>query len=436
MQPRICLVARAAALALAVASLAHAPVDRGPALTVPAGRTAAAAPRLTPWPSPAGPGSLAPQLAASPDGRLFLSWLEPATGDVKRFRVAEWTGDGWDVRPDIAGGRHLFANWADVPSLFASDRGTLIAHWLEKTGPGTYAYGIRVRVSPDGGRTWSAPVSPHRDDSPTEHGFLSFYDAPGGAIGMVWLDGRETAAPPGAAAVPGGHGHGGGGAMTLRATTIGIDNGAGARLGADILIDPRVCDCCPTAAVRTPAGAIVAYRDRSEGEVRDIGIARFDGGRWAPGGLIHADGWVIPGCPVNGPALSASGSHVALAWFTAAGDEGRALVALSRDGGATFGGPVRVDGGEAIGRLDVETLADGSAVALWIEFHDGKADLRLRRVWPDGRAGESIVIAPVGADRSSGYPRLVLHGGRLVVAWRASGSPADIRVASLAVPER
>lgn len=430
------LVPGAAAVAVAAAGLAYLPVDH-PAAQSARGHGVTAATRaaqgLTLRPSPAAPGSLAPQLAASPDGRLFLSWLEPAAGNITRFRLAEWTATGWEARPDIVEGAHLFANWADVPSVFASRDGRLAAHWLEKVAPATFAYGIRVRLSSDSGRTWSPPVTPHRDDSPTEHGFLSFFDAPGGAIGMVWLDGRETAAAAGAAAHASGHGHGGG-AMTLRATTLAAGASGSFTPGPDTLVDPRVCDCCPTAAVRTAAGAIAAYRDRSDDEVRDIAVARLEGGRWIPGGAIHADGWVIPGCPVNGPALSSADNTVAIAWFTAAGDQGRALVALSRDGGATFGRPVRVDDGEAIGRMDVEALADGSAVALWIEFKDGKADLRLRRVWPDGRIGTSIIVGPVGADRSSGYPRLVRHGAGLVLAWRAPGQPPVIQVAMLAVP--
>ena len=382
---------------------------------------------LTPWPSPAAAGSLAPQLAVSPDGRVYLSWLEPAASGIMRFRLAERTADSWNQLPDIADGTGLFANWADVPSVFAAGNGTLVAHWLQRTGTGTYAYGIRMRASADRGRTWSATVSPHRDESPTEHGFLSFFDAPDGAIGMVWLDGRETAA---ASSAGGGHGHGGGGAMTLRATTFG----SGLTLGPDVLVDGRVCDCCPTAAIRTGRGAIIAYRDRSDREVRDIGIARLEGGAWKPGGVIHADDWTIAGCPVNGPALAAAGDTVALAWFTAAGDQGRAHLALSRDGGASFGAPVRVDDGGSMGRVDVEVLPDGSAVVVWIEFANAKAELRMRRVWPDGRRGPSVVVSGVTADRSSGNPRLVRNGHDLVLAWRASGPTPQIHVAAAKVP--
>ena len=87
-----------------------------------------------------------------------------------------------------------------------------------------------------------------------------------------------------------------------------------------------------------------------------------------------------------------------------------------------------------MGRVDVEVLADGSAVVLWMEFANAKAELRMRRVWADGRRGPSVVVSGVGADRSSGNPRLVRNGNDLVLAWRASGPTPQIHVAAAKVP--
>ena len=388
---------------------------------------------LTPVRPPAAAGSMAPQLAASADGRVFLSWLEPAEQGATRFRLAEWRAGAWDARADITRGTSLFANWADVPSVFAAGDGRLLAHWLEKTGEPAHAYGIRVSESGDDGRTWSPPITPHRDASLTEHGFLSFFDAPEGDVGMVWLDGRQTAAGPSdVSKAPVNHGHGGGaGAMTLRSTAVR----RGAVPGADVLVDARVCDCCPTAAARTSRGAIVAYRDRSDAEVRDISIARLVDGSWRPGGSVHPDGWEINGCPVNGPALASMGDRVALAWFTAARDEGRVSVAFSADGGVTFGEPVRVDGGGTLGRVDVELLPDGSAVVLWIAHAQGKAELLARRIFADGRRGPSTVVARVGSDRSSGHARVVRSGNQLYFAWREPAPSSRVAAAVAGVPE-
>ena len=381
---------------------------------------------------PAGPGSMAPQLAASPDGRVFLSWLEPGPKGHTRFRLAERSGDAWSVLPDIVEGANLFANWADVPSVFAASDGRLLAHWLEKTGASPYAYGIRVSESGDGGRRWSPPISPHRDTSPVEHGFLSFFDEPGGGVGMIWLDGRQTLSDPAAAPAAPNHGHGGGtGATMLRATTVR----QGATPGEDVLVDARVCDCCPTTAVRTSTGVVAAYRDRSGGEIRDIGVARLVQGRWQAGGFAHADGWRIEGCPVNGPALASAGDEVALAWFTAANDVGRVSLAFSRDGGASFGVPIRIDDGRPLGRVDVEMLPDGSAVVLWLEGRDGGAALQARRVRPDGRRGPATAVDRVSADRSSGHPRVVRSGSRLYFAWKENAPVSGVVAAVADVPQ-
>ena len=88
-----------------------------------------------------------------------------------------------------------------------------------------------------------------------------------------------------------------------------------------------------TAAAVTAEGPIVAYRDRSEGEIRDIYISRLAGGTWSEPAPVHRDNWKIAACPVNGPALSANGRQVAIAWFTAQGEEGHVFAAFSSDPG-------------------------------------------------------------------------------------------------------
>jgi len=146
------------------------------------------------------------------------------------------------------------------------------------------------------------------------------------------------------------------------------------------VIDDRVCECCPTAAALTSEGPIVAFRDRSQDEIRDIAVSRLVDGRWSEPAAVHRDNWQINACPVNGPALGASGRDVAVAWFTVAEDLGHVFVAFSSDAGRTFGAPVRVDDVSALGRVDVELLPDGAAIVSWIEVADKRSEFRIRRV--------------------------------------------------------
>jgi hypothetical protein len=374
------------------------------------------APPASPWlspirelPSPAGPASGEPQLHADVEG-VLLSWLDHGSHSTT-LNFSPFGGGRWGAARKVSQGTNRFVNWADVPSVIRLPDQTLAAHWLEKSGSGTYAYDVRLTYSKDGGRTWATSFIPHHDGTQTEHGFASLFSMPGGGgLGLVWLDGRNTKISHGA-----GHGTSGG-AMTVR---FGAFDKRWRQV-ADAPVDERVCDCCPTTAALTSDGPIVAFRNRTEDEVRDIYVSRLDGGRWSEPVPVHRDGWKIAACPVNGPMLSARGRNVALAWFTAAGDVGRAYVAFSNDAGRSFGPPVRLDDVSTVGRVDVELLADGSAVGTWIELGEPKAAFMVRRVSPDGKRTPAVQIAALEGSRSSGFPRLALHREQLFFAWTAS----------------
>lgn len=366
------------------------------------------------------PGSGEPHLSATAHGEAVLTWFEPAAEGAHALKLAVWSGNAWSEPRTIVAGTDFFVNWADFPSLIELADGSWVVHWLEKVATGPYAYHVKLAVSRDRGNTWSEPVVPHRDASPTEHGFVSLVPWHGGAA-LVWLDGRAMG-EPGSHGAPGAEA----GAMTVRFTTLAPDGA----LGPDVLLDDRTCECCQTALARTAGGLVAAYRDRSEAEIRDIAIVRFADGRWTEPAVVAPDGWHYPGCPVNGPQLSATGDTVALAWFTAPEQAPRVVVALSVDGGATFGAPTRVDDGRPAGRVDVELLADGSAVATWIELTGDVAEVRARRVRRDGTRGPSWRVAPTTAERASGFPRMARVGNALFFAWTLTGSSGGVRVAA------
>lgn len=383
------------------------------------GRTTAVA-RIDSIASPAGPGSSAPNLAVAPDGRVYMSWLEPGEGG-NSLRFAVLDGSRWTAAQTIRTGRDFWVNWADFPSIEVLDRGRLAAHWLQRTGSGTYDYGVRISQSADDGRTWSAPVTPHRDSVQGEHGFVAMW-ADAGALGAVWLDGRKFDHA----------GHAASNEMMLMATTVG----ANGRLGPEVRLDERTCDCCQNAAAMTANGPIVTYRDRSPDEIRDIYVTRQVGGKWLPGVPVHTDNWKIASCPVNGPALAAAGRRVAIAWFTAATDSARVKTAFSDDAGATFGAPVRVDGGNPAGRVDVALLQDGSSLVTWIERIGGDtAAVRVRRVDRAGRVSAPMTVASSSAARASGFPRMAVTGTDVVFAWTVPGRPSAVRVARARIGE-
>jgi hypothetical protein len=384
-----------------VASLAAAAALFG--LTgIRSGTLAERAPTLAiaPLASPAGAHSSEPQMTMEGD-RVILSWLE-VNGERATLKFSERTSAGWSRAKAVFSSGNFFVNAFDVPSVRLLADGTLAAHWMEQNGDNEDASQVRVSFSKDQGGTWSKPVSPHHDGTQTEHGFASLFQAPGAGLGMVWIDGRATNPEKET------------GDMSLRAS---IYDGRGKQL-SEMVVTPRVCECCSTAAAETPDGVIVAFRNRSANEIRDIYVTRFAAGKWSAPNIVHADGWRIEACPINGPAISARGQNVAVAWFTAKEDKGQAYVAFSRDTGRTFGAPVRVDDGTSAGRLGVQLLDDGSAAVTWIESTNQHTRLQVRIITPGGAtAGARSAPVMIAETEGSRYPRMARDHDELLFSW-------------------
>jgi len=382
-------------------------------------RQASAAARVIMLPSPAGPRSGEPFLATDAAGAVHMTWIERTSDSTHAVRYARLDGETWS-RPATVVERHdLFVNWADYPSVIATPSGRLLVHWLQRSGAGRYAYDVRIAQSSDSGKTWSEGSLLHTDRSAAEHGFVALWVTSGDSVRAAWLDGRHMTA--------GEEGHGKG-AMSVQAVAV-ASTGA---LGAEEPIDLRTCDCCQVAATVAASGPGVAYRDRTDDEVRDIAVVRLVGGRWTAPSIVYADGWHIDACPVNGPALAARGDTVAIAWFTGAADTARVRVAFSVDGGERFAAPVRVDGGAPAGRVGISLDENGDALVSWLErVPPEDAEVRVRRVTRSGEMGEPVTISRTKAARASGFPRIVRRGHALLAAWTVPGDSARVMIGRL-----
>lgn len=384
----------------------------GATLLLPAAGTAQSVPAG--WrelPAPAGAGAMAHNLAPSRAG-LLLSWLEPLAKGGHALRVARLEGERFRLLGTVAQGGDFFANWADFPAVVEAPDGALLAHWLAKSGGDTYAYAVQLARSTDGGGSWKHLGPLHADGVPAEHGFVSF--APeGGGVRAVWLDGRAMPA---------------GGAMSLRTARV-----EGEKVTGEEVLDERVCDCCQTGLAIASGGAVVVYRDRSPQEVRDMAVVRRGRAGWTPPVPVHIDGWRIPGCPVNGPAIAAAGSRVAVAWFTAAEQKPRVQLAFSTDGGAHFGAPVVVDGDKPLGRVGLALDGQGAALVSWLAAVDKDAAILARRVSPEGVAGPVVRLAQTTQARAGGFPRILVQGDRLYVAFVEGDKVTRLRAGSLPV---
>ena len=376
----------AAALALAAASAGAGPVPR---VVDP----------------PAAAGAAAPALAAGGGGAL-ATWLEAGAEGGYRLRFARFDGERWSAPATVIQSPRLLVNWADTPGVAAARDGTLTAWWLERSESAAHASSVALARSLDGGASWRALGALPDDDSAVEHGFVSMTPE-GDALRAFWLDGRRTAA---------------GGPTELRTALVA------ATVAPSERVDERVCDCCATAALTWGGAAVVAYRDRTDDEIRDLAVARWQGGRALPAS-VAADGWRIAGCPVNGPALAATDEGVAVAWFSAASGRARVAVAFSAGSVSSFGRAQELDGDRPLGRVGIAPLGRGDVAVVWLATRGEEAAVRVRRARPDGALGPALELGTTSASRLAGVPRIApLPGGSVLVVWLdARVAPARLR---------
>jgi hypothetical protein len=377
-----------------------------------------APPSVTELKSPAAAGSEAPNISVAPDGRVLLSWLEPAGPKIYALKFSVRDKQGWSAPQTITSGQNWFVSGADFPTIAFMADGTMVVDWFVATNLQREAYNTNVALSRDAGKTWSKPVLLHKDRKERQHGFVAFVPTPEGRLGAIWLDGRKLD-------------NDGFGDMGLIYSSIGKDGS----LGTEATLDGRVCECCQTAAAAVPGGMVVVYRDRTAKEIRDISIARYTNGKWSAPEPLSNDNWEIDGCPVNGPAIASNGKNVAVAWFTAPDEKARVNVMLSTDGGKTFGKPVRVDDGNTSGRLDVISLSTGGAIVSWVERGSAGSgsQVRLKQVEANGTAGASVTVSGAGLQPGS-VPRIEQAGNEIVVAWTTSGDMPSVRTAVVTMP--
>jgi hypothetical protein len=367
---------------------------------------------ITPLTLPASTGT-EPQLTVSGQGTIF-SWVEQS-GASATLKFAERRDGSWTPARTVATGKDWFVTDADLPTVQRLANGTLVGAWYRSTDVQAEAYDTWLAYSTNDGASWSRPFKPYADKTKTQHGFVSLFDQPGGGLGLVWLDAREWElnqdAPDG-------------GSVMLRSASFDPSW----KQTSDQVANLRVCDCCQTSVATTSDGVIVAFRDRTDAEIRDIHVTRLDAGTWTEPQAVHHDNWEIDSCPVNGPAISARARTVAVAWFTAVGAQGHSYVAFSQDAGRTFGNPIRLDDQVSTGRVDVELLDDGDAVATWVEFANQQAQLKVRRVSPNGAVSAAQPVQSAADGRAGGFPRMVRQGDELLFVWlegTSAGEPED-----------
>tara|TARA_B100000768_G_scaffold181324_1_gene203827 strand:+ start:2016 stop:3215 length:1200 start_codon:yes stop_codon:yes gene_type:complete len=343
-----------------------------------------------------------PNLVSS-NGTLSLSWISSQNENESVLHFSKFENGEWLKPKTVSKGSDWFVNWADFPA-HAINENLIITSYLKKSASGTYTYDVMLSLQNLSGEKIKEDFLLNTDGVKAEHGFVSIIPNNNSGFFITWLDGRNTINKE----LNGHHKP-----MTIRFAEI-TNKG-------DIIneseLDAETCDCCQTSIAMTSKGPIVVYRDRSDKEVRDIYSTRNINGVWEIPTLLNDDGWIINGCPVNGPKVVTNSSNLAIAWFTVIDDKPVVNVSFSKNDGNSFDKPIILNDNGAIGRVDVAFLNDTEVVVTYMEFDDMGTYLRLKKVSVDGKVSNPITISKIDGGRNTGVPQLEILNDNIFIVW-------------------
>ena len=337
------------------------------------------------------------------NGSLSLSWISSKEENRASLNYSQYKEGRWIKPQVITSGSDWFVNWADFPA-HAINQDLIITSHLKKSASGTYTYDVILNLQKLSGEKIREDFLLNTDGVKAEHGFVSIMANNEKGFFITWLDGRNTIGKK----LEGDHKP-----MTIRFAEI-TDKG-------DVIkeseLDASTCDCCQTSIAITNDGPIVVYRDRSEEEVRDIYIVKNINGTWEKPNAVHDDGWIINGCPVNGPKVAVNSKNLAVSWFTVSNNHPLVNVSFSKNNGNSFGAPLKVNDHDAIGRVDVAFLNDEEVIVSYMEVDDIGTYLRIKKVSFDGKISEPITISKIDGGRNTGVPQLEIIDSEIFIVW-------------------
>ena len=315
----------------------------------------------------------------------------------------------------------------------------VVVVWTAKSSDGSR---LLISRSQDGGTSFTRAAPIPGSEAAGNRGWESTAVDRGGRVVAVWLDHRDMASSVGTPMHHEGHDHASAGtpnadsAVRAQASKLYFSPLDGA--SRSHAITGGVCYCCKTAVTTGPDGAIyAAWRHVYPGNLRDIAFTMSrDGGRTFTAPVrVSNDGWVLDGCPENGPALAvgADGAVHAL-WPTlvagATSDSEPALAlfhATSRNGGAFS--PRERMATEGTPRHPQLATTSAGLVAAWDEQTAGGARrVVLARLTGSGAAPARASREVVSGNARAQTPAIAGASAAVVIAWAEGTEQSVIRV--------
>lgn len=358
---------------------------------------------------------LATGAAFAPDGSL---WMVGVDAQQRLFTARSTDLATWSAPVVLdSAGDAISADGENRPKLaFGANQQVVISYTRPLDKP--YTGWIRMLRSTDGGATFSAPFTVHRDTQEITHRFESIAFDASGALHTVWIDKRDLQAV--------------GKSYVGAAIYQNVSPDGGASFGPDIKVADHSCECCRIALAQGPDGKLRAmWRHVFGASTRDHAFASLSD--TAPNAFKRAsfDGWQVQACPHQGPGLahadaqgdSQGGYHAV--WFGVRKEKGADVAAVRyarlMEDGTPLSGTVRVLPDPQAEHADVAAIGDKVAI-VWRSFQGKETSLKAWLSTDGGQTFEARLLAK--APGSNDQPRLVANGSQMVVVWRTQDKAA------------
>ncbi len=238
-----------------------------------------------------------PRVAVGIDGTVACAWGEPdlsrtVPGGLVVCRVSPDGGKTWNAPVTIARIDRLALGMRRGPQV------AVAGSWISVLAISHDAGDVLAWRSADRGVTWTGPVVVNDVSGSAREGMHAVAAAPGGPLLAVWLDHR--------------------GAGTTIRSAGSADGGGGWEPPVQVYASPagHVCECCHPFVTADAKGRFhVLFRNWLDGS-RDIWTTTSSdgGGSFAAATRLGTGTWPLEGCPMAGPWAAPGRTSLETVW--------------------------------------------------------------------------------------------------------------------------
>lgn len=351
-----------------------------------------------------------PVTATAPDGGFYVAWVNHNANSKSDVMLARYDSEGATASSPVMVNQEagVATAWrGDPPSIAVADKSVYVLWTSRVESDGKKGTDLYLSVSHDQGKTFASPVKVNDDKLPGAHGMHSLAVANDGKIYAAWLDERNISTPKPSKHAGGHH------MESNRELFIAYSTDGGKTFSVNRKVAENACPCCKTALAVSSDGTLYAgWRQVLPGNFRHIAVASStDGGaNFSAPVIVSDDKWMLQGCPVSGPSLSADASGtLKVVWYAAGENDAPGLYfAETRDKARTFS-PRSLLMQETVKGTPALVGTSDRAVAIWQGAVGQQPETKMREI---GGAGAAVSVA-ANAELPSG----VLSKGKLFVAY-------------------